>query len=47
MVIDVIIDTLGVLVGAVIVYCIIKLINRGKDNEQKSSNNRSSVDMQE
>lgn len=47
MIIDVVIDTLGVLVGATIVYCIIKLINRGKNNEQKSSNNRSSVDMQE
>ena len=47
MIIDVVIDTLGVLVGAGIVYCIIKLINRGKNNEQKGSNNRSTEDMQE
>ena len=46
MIIDVAIDTLGVLVGAGIVYCIIKLIDRGKNNEQKSSNNRSTADMQ-
>ena len=46
MIIDVVIDTLGVLVGTIIVYCIIKLINRGKNHEQKSCNNRSTVDMQ-
>lgn len=46
MAIDVVIDTLGVLVGAIFVYCIIKFINRGKYNEQKSSNNRCSEGTQ-
>lgn len=44
---DVLIDTIGIAIGTVAVYILVKLIKRGVQNEQKSSNHRGPVDMQE